>query len=115
MPFTASHPAAVLPLVRLGLVPSALVIGSMAPDAPLFGPVPVSYAATHAASGPVTVDVVLGLIAFCVWHGALVAPLAAMSPVEIRSRLPRRRRLPRSMRDALRRFALIVASLAVGA
>jgi len=36
MPFTAAHPLAVLPLVRrhrrLGLDPTCLVIGSMAPD-----------------------------------------------------------------------------------
>ena len=34
MPVTGSHPAAVLPLMRLGFVPSALVIGSMVPDLP---------------------------------------------------------------------------------
>ena len=32
MPFTVSHAAAVLPLQRLGLPLTALMIGSMAPD-----------------------------------------------------------------------------------
>src|SRR5581483_12465816 len=32
VPFTLAHPAAVLPLRRRGLVFSALVVGSMAPD-----------------------------------------------------------------------------------
>ncbi|MFI8929236.1 DUF4184 family protein [Streptomyces sp. NPDC053474] len=34
MPFTLSHPAAVLPLLRHPFVPSALLAGAMAPDAP---------------------------------------------------------------------------------
>ncbi|WP_436737905.1 DUF4184 family protein [Streptomyces sp. BBFR102] len=36
MPFTLSHPAAVLPLLRGPFVPSALVAGSVAPDVPYF-------------------------------------------------------------------------------
>ncbi|WP_181446944.1 DUF4184 family protein [Streptomyces sp. NTH33] len=36
MPFTLSHPAAVLPLLRHPFSPAALVCGAMAPDAPYF-------------------------------------------------------------------------------
>lgn len=36
MPFTLSHPAAVLPLLRHPFVPAALVCGAVAPDAPYF-------------------------------------------------------------------------------
>lgn len=36
MPFTLSHPAAVLPLLRPPFVPVALVAGAMAPDVPYF-------------------------------------------------------------------------------
>ncbi|RLV04665.1 hypothetical protein CTZ27_11680 [Streptomyces griseocarneus] len=36
MPFTLSHPAAVLPLLRHPFVPSALAAGAMAPDVPYF-------------------------------------------------------------------------------
>ncbi|MFE7129906.1 DUF4184 family protein [Streptomyces sp. NPDC057638] len=36
MPFTLSHPAAVLPLLRRPFVPAALVAGAMAPDVPYF-------------------------------------------------------------------------------
>lgn len=36
MPFTLSHPAAVLPLLRSPFCPAALVCGSLAPDAPYF-------------------------------------------------------------------------------
>ncbi|TDC63272.1 DUF4184 family protein [Streptomyces hainanensis] len=36
MPFTLSHPAAVLPLLRRPFVPAALVAGAVAPDVPYF-------------------------------------------------------------------------------
>ncbi|MGW8570739.1 DUF4184 family protein [Streptomyces niveus] len=36
MPFTLSHPAAVLPLLRSPFCPAALVCGALAPDAPYF-------------------------------------------------------------------------------
>lgn len=36
MPFTLSHPAAVLPLLRSPFSPAALVCGALAPDAPYF-------------------------------------------------------------------------------
>ncbi len=36
MPFTLSHPAAVLPLLRHPFAPAALVCGAMAPDVPYF-------------------------------------------------------------------------------
>lgn len=42
MPFTLSHPAAVLPLLRRPFVPAALVAGAMAPDLPYFVKVPVT-------------------------------------------------------------------------
>ena len=38
MPFTGSHPAAVLPLLRTPLPASALVAGSVAPDIPFYLP-----------------------------------------------------------------------------
>lgn len=42
MPFTLSHPAAVLPFLRRPFVPAALVAGAMAPDIPYFIRVPVT-------------------------------------------------------------------------
>ena len=36
MPITFAHPAAVLPLARTGLPLTALAIGSMVPDLPMF-------------------------------------------------------------------------------
>ena len=45
MPFTGSHPAVVLPLLRIGMPASALVIGSLTPDLPYYLPTPFTWAA----------------------------------------------------------------------
>ena len=66
MPFTASHAAAVLPLLRTPLPASALVIGSIAPDLPYYLPVPLPWA-THTALAVGTVDVLLGGLAWALW------------------------------------------------
>jgi hypothetical protein len=88
VPFTGSHPAAVLPLLGIGLAPSALIVGSMAPDFPYFFPMPVSAAFTHSVLGVLTADVVLALVAYLLWH-LLLAPAAyTVAPESVRRRLP---------------------------
>jgi hypothetical protein len=61
MPLAPAHPAVVLPLQGLGLPLSALVLGAVAPDAPVYLPVGVSYETTHSGWG-VAVDAVIGLV-----------------------------------------------------
>ncbi|MBJ7518905.1 MAG: DUF4184 family protein [Solirubrobacteraceae bacterium] len=116
MPFTGSHPAAIVPFLRTGLVPSALVIGSMAPDLPYYLPLPVNWSATHSAAGVVGVDLVLGLIAFAVWQ-VLLAPVAvALAPESLRARLaPDLPVAPAHHVASVRAVALVVGSLLVGA
>ncbi len=94
MPFTGSHAAAVLPLMRLtrgrvALVPAALVVGSMAPDIPYYLPQPFPGGLTHQwVAGVLGVDVLLGFGVFAVWQ-ALVAPaLVLLAPRAVRVRLP---------------------------
>lgn len=116
MPFTASHPAIVVPLMRTGLVPSALVIGSMVPDAPLFFPLPFGYHETHANVGIVGIDLIAGLVAFGLWQGLIAPAVVAAAPAGLRARLAPR--LPRSLRWHLastRRLVALVASLWIGA
>lgn len=124
MPFTGSHPAAVLPLLGTGLPPSALVIGSMAPDLPYFVPLPVGSGLTHTLVGVVTVDLALALAAYAVWHALLVPPLLAWAPQPLRDRLPERSSLRSPVDpqtgapawdDRSRRLALAAAGCAVGA
>src|SRR4051794_229088 len=98
MPFTGSHPAAVLPLIGLGLPPAALVIGSMVPDLPYFLPLGHGFQ-THTLVAVFTVDPLIGVICLALWS-ALIGPLAAaVAPVSVRRRLPApapRRRGPRA-------------------
>lgn len=117
MPFTGSHPAAVLPLIRLGLLPSALVIGSMVPDLSYYVPIPVDSGHTHTAAGVFDVDLPLGLLCFAIWQ-LLVAPMAvAVAPAAVRRRLP----APAPVRSwlwqpgDLRQALLLVISLVAGA
>jgi len=131
VPFTGSHPAAVLPLIRLGLVPSALVIGSMAADLPYYLPLGLDSASTHSMTGIFGVDLLMGLAGFAVWQW-LVAPLAvAIAPSALRARLPTPHPAPALRPDRpgrcadpgrladpgrdLRRLLLLVVSLWAGA
>ncbi|SDG12381.1 protein of unknown function [Blastococcus aurantiacus] len=86
MPFTPSHAAAVLPFLRTPLPASALVIGSIAPDLPYYLPVDIPWD-THTATALVTSDLLLGGLAWVVWHGVLAEPALAWAPGALRTRL----------------------------
>ena len=90
VPFTPSHVVAILPLVtgrRANLFdPAALTTGAMVPDLPYFVPPYVGARWTHAWSGPVTVDLVLGLVLLAVWRAARPG-LVDLAPDWLRSRL----------------------------
>jgi uncharacterized protein DUF4184 len=89
MPFTGSHPAAVLPFLRTRLPPSALVIGAVAPDVPYYAPAPMTPHVTHTLLGAVSVDVAIAAVVFAAWQ-ALVGPaLVAYAPAALRVRLDR--------------------------
>ena len=92
MPFTGSHPAAVLPFVRTALPTSALVAGSMAPDVPVFWHTGPRYGQTHTVTGVLTIDALLGGLLLLVWHVVLAAPARAAAPAALRARLPSRKR-----------------------
>ncbi|WP_028643596.1 DUF4184 family protein [Nocardioides sp. URHA0020] len=87
MPFTLSHPAAVLPLRRLGLPMTALAIGSMVPDVPLFLGWSRGYQVTHGLVGVVTVDPLLAVLVIAFWFGLVRDVLVELSPDVVRSRL----------------------------
>ncbi|WP_327683148.1 DUF4184 family protein [Kitasatospora sp. NBC_00458] len=90
MPFTLSHPAAVLPLLRAAgergpLVASALVAGSLAPDVPFFAEslLPGAYRQgrlTHRWWAVPTVDVAVAAALVAGWHGLVRGPLVALLP-----------------------------------
>jgi hypothetical protein len=93
MPLTPAHPAVVLPLQRLGLPLSALVVGAVAPDAPVYLPVGVSYQTTHRGAG-VAVDVVIGLAVLWLWFALLRDAVVDLTPA-LRRRAAARARLSR--------------------
>ncbi|WP_448626700.1 DUF4184 family protein [Geodermatophilus sp. URMC 64] len=115
MPFTGSHPAAVLPFLRTPLPASALVLGSMAPDLPYYLPLPQWYA-THTALAVVTTDLLLGALAWLVWHGLLAAPALATAPAPLRARLEGWvRPVPAGRVASARQALLLVGALVLGA
>src|SRR5690606_30330812 len=77
VPFTLSHPAAVLPPVREPFLPAALLVGRMAPDVPYFVPVPryagawyepfVNATVTHQWPGMLTVAVPTAAVLLGLW------------------------------------------------
>ncbi|MFI1865269.1 DUF4184 family protein [Streptomyces jumonjinensis] len=95
MPFTLSHPAAVLPLLRRPFVPAALVAGAMAPDAPYFLQTlgiqlsagvwyePYLNATTsHSPTGVLTVTLPFTLALLAGYH-LLRGPLTALLPARL--------------------------------
>ncbi len=111
MPFTLSHPAAVLPFLRSGLPASALVAGSVVPDLPYYLPLDLGLR-THTALAVVTTDLVGGLLLWALWHGFLAAPVVATAPGALRARLP----VPGRPRvDGARGAGLLVGAVVLGA
>ncbi|HEV7933659.1 MAG TPA: DUF4184 family protein [Actinomadura sp.] len=86
MPFTLCHPAIILPIARRPLVPSALVMGSVAPDLPYFFGLRLR-GLTHRPPGMVTVDLGFALVLLAVYHLLLKWPLIALWPAWARGRL----------------------------
>lgn len=92
MPFTLSHPAAVLPLAKRPLVASALVAGSVAPDLFWFVPAPegLNLSQTHEFTAVLWLDPLLALALLAVFQLLLKRPLLALAPNRLAERLPRR-------------------------
>jgi len=95
VPFTLSHPAAVLPLLgrlplldRLPLPAAGLVAGSMAPDVVYFlpHPVPLRSGLTHSAVGLVSLDLLLGAALVVLWL-LVRRPLLSLLPAAVAARL----------------------------
>jgi hypothetical protein len=90
MPFTLSHPAAVIPifhLLRRHTVLSALVIGSVVPDVWNLAPSSLARSDTHSMTGVLWPNLPLGLAIYALFHLALKRPAAALAPVRVQRRL----------------------------
>ncbi|MDQ0642078.1 DUF4184 family protein [Microbacterium murale] len=89
MPFTPSHAVLALPFIRTPLIPSAIAIGAMTPDLPLFlRGFGVTYAFTHTYAN-VLWTTVLALGLFLIWRVVLRPAASELSPSWLARRLPR--------------------------
>ncbi|MGE7391311.1 DUF4184 family protein [Streptomyces sp. NPDC004126] len=86
MPYTLAHPAAVIPLCRRPLLPSALVAGAIAPDVGVL-PDPWPGFGSHDWAGTFTVDLAVGLLLLAIWQSLLKRPLLDLAPRTVRARL----------------------------
>ncbi|MFD6285644.1 DUF4184 family protein [Streptomyces sp. NPDC060205] len=120
MPFTLSHPAAVLPLLRRPFGRAALVAGSLAPDLPYFVvttglPVTaqswyepfVNATTSHTALGAVTVSLPYALTLWALFRVGH-RPLASLLPI------PGPPPPPRTAAERARRAGWIVLSALIG-
>lgn len=111
MPAPIAHPAASIPFARVGLVFSALVIGSIAPDFGYFVPLPESFF-MYTVPGLILFDVPVGLVLLCLFHALLKWPLLALLPSSLQRRLFQYAQ--RFSFGPFKRFLLILLSLLVG-
>lgn len=95
MPLTLAHPAAVLPLRRLGLPLSAMAIGSMVPDLPVLAETWHAYGLTHSWLGVLTFDLPVALLILGFWDFFGRDALVDAAPGPVRDRLPARARIGR--------------------
>lgn len=96
LPFTFSHPAAVLPLRRFGDL-SALVIGSMVPDAGYLLILELPRQLTHGCLGLIVFCLPVGLALYGFYHGLLRRPFLALLPDGVRLRLSGRTEFPATL------------------
>jgi hypothetical protein len=113
MPFTLSHPAAIIPFARQRLVLSALVVGSMSPDFLYFINLAPRGQFGHTAAGVFLFCLPLGTLALWLFHTLMKWPLLSLCPQALQERLmwPARDFTFRAMSRQL----LIVLSILIGA
>ena len=114
MPFTFSHPAAILPFKRLcprWLNLPALILGSMAPDVPYFFLRQNLGHAAHTLPGSIKIALPIGFVLLCAFY-LLHKPLCYLLPMPHRGALfPKTTKLPQ-----LKPFFIVsvLASILIG-
>ncbi len=80
MALTIAHPAISLPLKRFGLVPCALVIGSIVPDFEFFLRMTPDRSVSHSLPGIFSFCLPMGLLLLFFFHFILKRPLISLFP-----------------------------------
>src|SRR5450432_50674 len=112
VPFTPAHAAAAIPFRRSRLVPSALVIGTFAPDFEYLLRLAPRGRFGHTPLGALVLTLPVALLVLWTFHSFVEQPAAMLLPEALRRRLP-------NASDKFRfggpaRFLLIIASILVG-
>ncbi len=105
MPFTFSHAAAALPLFRTSLSKSALIIGTMVPDLPIFTSFGL-YNFSHSPSGLVLYDLPIGVLVWLLWTYILRPATSELCPGPLRA--------PLFSKSTTPSYFLILLSLLIG-
>lgn len=88
MPFTAAHPAIILPFARVKNIPlSALVIGSLTPDFEYFIKMKLTGRYGHTLEGMFLMDLPMAFILWLIFHQIIKVPLIKNLPHYFKSRL----------------------------
>jgi hypothetical protein len=112
VPFTLAHAAAATPLRRSGLILSALVVGTMAPDFEYFVRLAPGGGWGHTIPGAFGLSLPSGLAVLWLFHYFAKAPAVALLPDGLQRRLGPALKPFRFL--GLRRFLLIILSLIIG-
>lgn len=112
MPFTFAHSAAALPFRRLPLVPSALVIGTFAPDFEYFLRLAPNGRLGHTLPGTFILTLPAALLVLWIFHSLVKRPATMLMPDALRNRLVNH--LGDFRFGGASRFLLILASLLLG-
>jgi len=112
VPFTPAHGAAALPFRRLGLVFSALMVGTFAPDFEYFIRLTPGHGFGHTLLGTFVLTLPLALAVFWLFHAYVKQAVAGLLPEAAQ------RRLTNHLQDfrfgGAGRFRLIVVSILLG-
>lgn len=112
MPFTLSHPAAAIPFLRTRLVPSALVIGCMAPDFEYFMHFAPEGGFGHTLAGAFLFDLPVALVVLWLFHAYAKDPLYTWLPASVQRRI---RLGPAALPIGnMAQFALVLLSILIG-
>jgi len=112
MPFTLCHPAAVIPFLRTRLIPSALVIGCMAPDFEYFIRRNGVSGYGHTLPGVFVFDLPMSLVVLWLFHVFAKEPLYSWFPVNVQQRIDTGRRAFPARTAA--EFVLVLLSILIG-
>jgi hypothetical protein len=112
VPFTLAHAAAALPFRRWRLVPSALVIGTFAPDFEYLLRFSARGRFGHTLAGSFILTLPLALLVLWIFHALVKRPTVALLPEPIQRRL--QDHLDEFRFGGAARFLLIIASILLG-